>query len=556
MAEILTAKTISDGYAAFQREDLTVLDYWSDALKKVLHSHEALRARVTELEAAHLRCFNDLNLCAGKLIDAEAQLAAEAQSCEELIAGRLIALARIDHLELRVCEVVDERDALVIRLATSEAARVKAEEDKEKVHANTMQYAKAIEDAGLLLSCRPTGYKIINDPGTAYEILLLRARDAEQERDTAIRERDEALSTLAKWDLENNQLKQQLTRIRTALPAERAREIAGDCCNDRIVFDFDIEALRSYADILEDVDKPEPPSDALQAANKRAEVAEEQLEEETGIYLKIFTELGKLVNAPKGEPEPYVSVVERTIRKRISELERQNGLLREALEPIRKYLLSRSINLEQESPALRDDCIISECVDGVSLTLGMLRASIEALAPVEPQGEPAVKAQAFLDTFRRLGESNAEAARRFNEYEPTGTAEDQTPREIREARVCLHCGRTEVAWRYNRYPNCGDMAEPFAIRDYCMDCTRLQRPCMLHTPPPPACPNCAGLKKALEESIEPLTVLSDMFEKGYAKAMAEGAADAAVSFNGMAMMVNKPLASAKALLSGSGQEVK
>ncbi len=31
--------------------------------------------------------------------------------------------------------------------------------------------------------------------------------------------------------------------------------------------------------------------------------------------------------------------------------------------------------------------------------------------------------------------------------------------ECREARVCLKCGRTEEGWRYNRCPNCGEMAE-------------------------------------------------------------------------------------------------
>lgn len=30
---------------------------------------------------------------------------------------------------------------------------------------------------------------------------------------------------------------------------------------------------------------------------------------------------------------------------------------------------------------------------------------------------------------------------------------------LREARVCLKCGRTEVGWRYNRCPNCGEMAD-------------------------------------------------------------------------------------------------
>lgn len=30
---------------------------------------------------------------------------------------------------------------------------------------------------------------------------------------------------------------------------------------------------------------------------------------------------------------------------------------------------------------------------------------------------------------------------------------------IQEARICLHCGRTEVGWRYNRCPNCGEMAD-------------------------------------------------------------------------------------------------
>ena len=30
---------------------------------------------------------------------------------------------------------------------------------------------------------------------------------------------------------------------------------------------------------------------------------------------------------------------------------------------------------------------------------------------------------------------------------------------IAEARVCLRCGRTESGWRYNRCPNCGEMAE-------------------------------------------------------------------------------------------------
>lgn len=248
---------------------------------------------------------------------------------------------------------------LEAQLANSEAARVKADGDKEKVHANTMQYAKAIEDAGLLLSCRPTGYKIINDPGTAYEILLLRARDAEQECDTAIRERDEAQVSLAKvrelYERDNGisgrmifKLGAQIDRIRAALPAERARELADDCCNYRALSDSDIEALRSYADILEAIDKPEPPSDALQVANKRAEVAKEQLEEETGIYLKIFTELGKFVNAPKGEPEPYVSVVEWAIRRRISELERQNGLLREALEELTICCITRLTPWELE----------------------------------------------------------------------------------------------------------------------------------------------------------------------------------------------------------------
>lgn len=30
---------------------------------------------------------------------------------------------------------------------------------------------------------------------------------------------------------------------------------------------------------------------------------------------------------------------------------------------------------------------------------------------------------------------------------------------IREARVCMKCGRTEARWRYNRCPNCGEMAD-------------------------------------------------------------------------------------------------
>lgn len=30
---------------------------------------------------------------------------------------------------------------------------------------------------------------------------------------------------------------------------------------------------------------------------------------------------------------------------------------------------------------------------------------------------------------------------------------------LRENRVCLKCGRTEVGWRYNRCPNCGEMAD-------------------------------------------------------------------------------------------------
>ena len=30
---------------------------------------------------------------------------------------------------------------------------------------------------------------------------------------------------------------------------------------------------------------------------------------------------------------------------------------------------------------------------------------------------------------------------------------------VSEARVCLKCGRTEVGWRYNRCPNCGEMAD-------------------------------------------------------------------------------------------------
>lgn len=30
---------------------------------------------------------------------------------------------------------------------------------------------------------------------------------------------------------------------------------------------------------------------------------------------------------------------------------------------------------------------------------------------------------------------------------------------VREARVCMKCGRTEVGWRYNRCPNCGEMAD-------------------------------------------------------------------------------------------------
>lgn len=34
----------------------------------------------------------------------------------------------------------------------------------------------------------------------------------------------------------------------------------------------------------------------------------------------------------------------------------------------------------------------------------------------------ATKAQAFLDAFRKAGETNAEAAQRFNEYDPERTA--------------------------------------------------------------------------------------------------------------------------------------
>lgn len=62
-----------------------------------------------------------------------------------------------------------------------EVRRLRA--DKIKIHQNTLQYAKAIEDAGLLLKCGKTGYKILNEPGKAYELLLLRARDAEDELD-------------------------------------------------------------------------------------------------------------------------------------------------------------------------------------------------------------------------------------------------------------------------------------------------------------------------------------------------------------------------------------
>lgn len=495
-----------------------------------------LRARVMELEAAHLRCFNDLNLCAGKLIDTETQLAAEAQSCEELIAGRLIALARIDHLELRVCEVVDERDALVIRLATSEAARVKAEEDKEKVHANTMQYAKAIEDAGLLLSCRPTGYKIINDPGTAYKILLLRARDAEQERDTAIRERAECEGGQERWNEmwneqrdELEQLQAQLTRIRTALPAERAREIANEIENlldcDEFASDVKINSIRSYADILEDAEKTEPLSDALQAANKRAEVAEAALHQvdeilvvnwagprKDGDYRKALADLVSF--NIKIYDDPQVSEVAAKRKQHLEDLERQNAELRAALGRARKEVVNVYDRLGHGN------------LESASALIGLAVVDIDkalASAPVEPQGEPAVKAQAFLDTFSRLGESNAEAARRFNEYEPTGTADDQIPRETVEAIPGI---------------------SPRVIRS-------LNRRHDYTSPEPTACPNCAGPKKALEELVVRLEEVHEdpRYEAVWISYQTHGGRYTEPTYT-------KQLASAKALLSGSGQEEK
>lgn len=41
--------------------------------------------------------------------------------------------------------------------------------------------------------------------------------------------------------------------------------------------------------------------------------------------------------------------------------------------------------------------------------------------------------------------------------EPTRAAEGRDA--TAEARVCMKCGRTEVGWRYNRCPNCGEMAD-------------------------------------------------------------------------------------------------
>ena len=63
------------------------------------------------------------------------------------------------------------------------------------------------------------------------------------------------------------------------------------------------------------------------------------------------------------------------------------------------------------------------------------------------------------------------------------------------------------------------------------------------------------LRGVVRGLVEALTILSEVFEVGYANAMKASEAQAAVSFNGMAGMVNKALASARAILAGEKEPV-
>jgi len=51
----------------------------------------------------------------------------------------------------------------------------------------------------------------------------------------------------------------------------------------------------------------------------------------------------------------------------------------------------------------------------------------------------------------------------YMQYLEAGSQEEAA--EPRAARVCLKCDRTEEGWRYNRCPNCGEMAD--APEDVC-----------------------------------------------------------------------------------------
>jgi len=92
----------------------------------------------------------------------------------------------------------------------------------------------------------------------------------------------------------------------------------------------------------------------------------------------------------------------------------------------------------------------------VSQVLDLAERALRAADPA-PAREPEIVARPDHHPLDKLY-ADPQFQKEYHEELARERAAEPEP-AVSEARVCLKCGRTEVGWRYNRCPNCGEMAD-------------------------------------------------------------------------------------------------
>lgn len=189
-------------------------------------------------------------------------------------------------------------------------------------------------------------------------------------------------------------------------------------------------------------------------------------QEETGIYLAVFAEIGKSVDAPKNEPEPYASVVERTVKLRMRE---RDAALRKIDDLAR--LLSCS---ENTVGALRQR--ISDLEDAAARLEGRMGVAINRIRVLEAEQD--VLLEGLSSCVLQLENYNQEPVEAYKQAVVAaqallGKEEPETQCECERAGIntdgtCSHCG--------GRIMSPSDAADIYAKRVSVKTGKRIQSP--------------------------------------------------------------------------------